>query len=84
MDAVKRRNSNPPEIARRYGVANKTVLDWIRQGELVALNLARRGSKRPRYSVTPEALERFELSRQVVADGGLSTTQMLRRRIRLG
>jgi hypothetical protein len=78
--ATHRRNLTPPDIARQYGVATSKVIAWIRQGELVALNLAHRGCKRPRYSVTPEALEQFERNRQVVPDGGESTTQMLRRR----
>ena len=77
---MQRRNLTPPAIARRYGVATAKVTDWIRTGELAALNLARRGCTRPRYSITPEALEQFEQARAVVPDGGLSTTQRLRRR----
>jgi len=75
-----RRNLTPPDIARRYGVATAKVIGWIRNGELVALNLARRGCTRPRYSITHESLEQFEQARRVVPDGGLSTTQRLRRR----
>ena len=60
------RNLTPPEIARGYGVAVGKVTAWIRAGELRALNLANSGCHRPRYSVTPEALEEFERSRQVV------------------
>lgn len=75
-----RRNLTPPVIARQYGVATAKVIAWIRQGELVALNLAHRGCSRPRYSVTPEALEQFERNRQVVPDNCESTTQKLRRR----
>ena len=30
------RNLTPPAIARRYGVATKKVIDWIRAGEMVA------------------------------------------------
>lgn len=62
----KRRNSTPPEVAHRYGVATAKVINWIRTGELEALNLANRGCHRPRYSITPEALESFERSRQVI------------------
>jgi hypothetical protein len=64
-----RRNLTPPEIARRYGVATAKVVRWIRDGELAALNLANRGCTRPRYSVTPEALEAFERARTVVPSG---------------
>jgi hypothetical protein len=73
------RNQTPPEIARRYGVATSKVIDWIRSGELVALNLARRGCTRPRYSITPESLEQFERARRVIPDGGETTTRRLRR-----
>ncbi len=79
-----RRNFTPPEVAKRYGVATAKVLLWIRQGELLALNLANRGCVRPRYSISLEALEQFEAARRVVPDGGLSTTQHLRRRATAG
>jgi hypothetical protein len=72
-------NQTPPKIARRYGVATSKVIDWIRTGDLPALNLARRECLRPRYSVTPEALQQFEQSRAVIPDGGESTTRRLRR-----
>ncbi len=75
-----RRNLTPPKIASQYGVATSKVLDWIRSGELVALNLANRNCQRPRYSITPEALDQFERNRQVIPDGGESTTRKLRRR----
>jgi hypothetical protein len=74
-----RRNFTPPEVAKQFGVATTKVIAWIRCGELKALNLANRGCTRPRYSISPEALEQFERSRQVIPDGGLSTTQRLRR-----
>lgn len=77
---AQRRNLTPPEVARRFGVATTKVLRWIRTGELVAMNLANRGCVRPRYSIAPEAIEAFERSRQVIPDGGISTTQRLRRR----
>ena len=79
---MSKQNLTPPEMARRYGVATAKVIDWIRAGELVALNLARAGCTRPRYSITPQAIEQFEELRRVVPDGGLSTTQRLRRRAR--
>jgi hypothetical protein len=78
------RNLTPPELARQYRVANKKVLAWIRNGELVAINLANRGCTRARYSIPPEAIEAFEEARRVIPDGGLSTTQRLRRRAATG
>lgn len=56
----------PPQIAKRYSVKAETVISWIRNGELAALNLAKRGSMRPRYRISPEALEAFERLRSVV------------------
>jgi hypothetical protein len=76
--AAQRRNLTPPEIARRYGVANNKVLEWIHTGELAALNLARRGCDRPRYSITPESLAAFERARAVAPQA--DPTPKLRRR----
>ena len=84
LSRLAHRNLTPPALAKKYGVAVAKVTDWIRNGELVALNLARRGCSRPRYSITPEAIEEFERQRRVVPDGGLSTTQTLRRRAKAG
>ncbi len=78
MPATKR-NMTPPEVARMLGVSSAKVILWIRQGELRALNLANRGCIRPRYSVSPDAIAAFERTRQVVPDGGESTTRKLRR-----
>jgi hypothetical protein len=60
------RYKTPPEIATRFGCKPETVIAWIRNGELAAINLARRGSLRPRYRVSPEALAAFEQARSVV------------------
>jgi hypothetical protein len=75
-----KQNLTPPELARRYRVATKKVLGWIRTGELTAMNLANRGCTRPRYVITTEAIDAFEAARRVIPDGGLSVTQRLRRR----
>jgi excisionase family DNA binding protein len=56
----------PPQIAKTLGCKPDTVLAWIRSGELVAVNLARRGSTRPRYRIEPRALEAFLAARRVV------------------
>jgi hypothetical protein len=39
---------------------------WIRAGELRAFNVAARQAGRPRYRISPEALEEFELRRQIM------------------
>jgi excisionase family DNA binding protein len=56
----------PPEIARSRGVSDEKVLRWITSGELKAVNLADHGSRRPRYRISPEALEAFDRGRQVI------------------
>ena len=48
------------------------------------LSILRGGCVRPRYSITPEALEQFEAARQVKPDRGESTTAKLRRRAAAG
>jgi hypothetical protein len=51
-------------LCERYDVGAHTVLGWINRGELRAVNVGRRpGAKKPRWRITQEALEAFELSR---------------------
>lgn len=57
--------STPPKVARRYCVAPETVLAWIRSGELHAIDVARRGCRRPRYRISEADLVEFEASRAV-------------------
>lgn len=57
---------SPQEIADRLRVKVETVVGWIKSGELVAICVARRGSLKPRYRVSPDAFATFELSRTVV------------------
>ena len=52
------------DLCKRFAVSEHTVLGWIRSGELRAVNVGRKlVSKRPRWRITPEALEAFELLR---------------------
>jgi excisionase family DNA binding protein len=52
------------DLCERYGVGEHTVLGWIRSGELQAINVGRRpDGKKPRWRITLEALEAFELAR---------------------
>jgi hypothetical protein len=53
----------PPQIARTRRIRVGKVLDWIRRGELVAVNLAEKRGGRPRWRISPEALERFDQTR---------------------
>jgi hypothetical protein len=54
----------PPEIARKLGVDPSKIVGFIRRGELVAANLAEHRGGRPRYRVSPEALQQFLVGRQ--------------------
>lgn len=52
------------EVAERFAVGERTVIGWIRSGELRAVNCGRRpGSKKPRWRMTAESLAAFELCR---------------------
>jgi excisionase family DNA binding protein len=52
------------DLCERYGVSEHTVLGWIRSGELRAVNVGRRpGARKPRWRITQETLEQFELAR---------------------
>lgn len=66
------------DVCERYGVSEHTVLGWIAGGELRALNVGRKpGSKKPRWRITPEALETFEALRTATP-----TVRATRRRTR--
>jgi excisionase family DNA binding protein len=60
---IEDRALTPNQLARRLGVGVHTVLGWIRDGELAALNLARRGAGRPRWKILPSAIAAFEAGR---------------------
>jgi hypothetical protein len=53
----------PNELARRFGVGIRKVLDWIRGGELRAVNVASDLRKRPQWIITTEAVAEFEAAR---------------------
>ena len=56
------------DLCERYGVSEHTVLGWIRSGELRAVNVGRHlDTKKPRWRITQEALETFELARTASA-----------------
>jgi len=54
---------SPSAVAKRYGISADKVLAWIHSGELSAVNVAQSRSGRPRWRITPEAIEQFERSR---------------------
>lgn len=60
------RHRTPPNIARELGISPEQVIAFIHSGELRASNLARRGCKRPRWRISPEALRDFLAFRECV------------------
>ena len=75
-----RRKLSVPQLARQFGVAENKIHAWIRSGELRAINLARSTNGRPRYAIDVADVAAFEQARQIVPDGGASTTRRLRKR----
>ena len=53
----------PPQYAARLGVHPDKVVAFIRSGQLAAVDLATPGSTRPRYRISPQAIEEFERRR---------------------
>ena len=51
------------QVTERYGVGEHTVLGWIHRGELHAIDVSRSPGGKPRWRITPEALEVFETAR---------------------
>ncbi len=70
----------PPQVATDWKTSPDKIIELIRSGELEAFDFSVSRSGRRRYRITREAMERFIRSRLIVPDGGLSTTQRLRRR----
>ena len=61
-----RRKLTPPEVAQLWGISVNTVMTWIRNGELRAINVARRLGGRPRYRIDVDDLKDFENRRAVL------------------
>jgi helix-turn-helix protein len=82
--AIERTKLTPPQLAKQWGVSHAKIVALIRTGELRAINLATTMSGRPRYLIDKADIERLEKRREVIPDGGLSTTRWLRRRPQAG
>lgn len=54
-----------PQVAARYKVCQETVRNWIRTGQLRAINVNSLQCGRPRFVVLPEALAEFEKGKTV-------------------
>ena len=48
------------DICDRYGIGEHTVLGWIRNGELKAIDVSRHRGGKPRWRISAEALAAFE------------------------
>ena len=70
---------SPRQVAERLGSNVDTVLCWIRSGELVAANLARKPTGRPRFKIREEDLNDF-LSRRSTAKTAPPTKRPSRRK----
>jgi hypothetical protein len=51
------------DLCERFAVGEHTVLNWIRRGELRAIDVSRKQGGRPRWRITQEALTAFEFGR---------------------
>lgn len=61
------------ELAERWGVNISKIGEWIRSGELRALNIAQTvKGHRPRYRITKEAVAAFEQARTVNAEANVN------------
>ncbi len=51
------------DLCERFAVGEHTVLRWIHRGDLAAIDVSRNQGGRPKWRITEEALEAFELLR---------------------
>jgi hypothetical protein len=55
----------PRELGKILRVSPDRIRNWIRSGELPALNLAPSGSAKPQFRILPHHLDEFERRRRV-------------------
>ena len=51
------------DMCERYRVGEHTVLVWIHNGELAAIDVSRQSAGKPKWRITQDALTAFEISR---------------------
>jgi hypothetical protein len=56
----------PPRLARLWAMDPATVRSLLESGQLRGFNVARRNSRRPRWRISPEAMQEFEQSRAAI------------------
>jgi transposase len=62
---IERRKYSPNEIAAMWGVATRTVIQWIQNGDLRAIDGSVRRGGRPRYLIAEDDLLDFEQARRI-------------------
>lgn len=50
----------PEQYAEQLGVSVDKVREWISQNELVAVDVSRKGSRVPRWKISPSSILDFE------------------------
>jgi hypothetical protein len=60
-----RQKVSPPVLAERWGLACEKIVAFIRSGELRAINVASRGSTRPRSLIDEKDIRAFKQQRRV-------------------
>jgi len=69
----------PPQLAKMLGIEPPKVIGWIKRGELRAVNVADRTGGRPRWRISPDAVENFLRVRESKAPPPKATRQRRQR-----
>ncbi len=70
----------PGELAKYWGVSHDKVLNWIRNGQLKAINVASSPNVRPRYRITEEGIADFQRVREENAQPKVNIPKQRRRK----
>ena len=62
---MRRTKMTPPELARQWGVGSDKILNFIKSGELRAIDASSRRGGRPRYLIDVSDVAKFEAAREV-------------------
>lgn len=73
-----KRQLTPNQVADRLGVSRKTVINWIRKGQLKAKDFGT--GRQKRYKVHVDQVEAFEQSREVQPEEPAAPLPRRRRR----
>lgn len=62
-----KRKLTPPEMAALWGINPDKVINWIKSGELPAIDASTKRGGRPRYRIDVDDIADFEKRRTVAA-----------------